>query len=98
MLNIVKKIFGTKNDRELKRLWPLVHRVNELESSLSSLSDEELREKTAAFRARVFEATKAERDALEALREQSRQPHAEDDGEAPEDLREAVTNQEKALY
>ena len=50
---IVKKIIGSKNDRELKKLWPLVAKINEIEASLQSLSDDELRQKTAELKARI---------------------------------------------
>jgi len=49
---IVKGLFGSKNERELKRLDPLVQQINELEPGLQALSDEELRAKTDEFRAR----------------------------------------------
>jgi preprotein translocase subunit SecA len=47
---LVKKVIGTKNDRELKRLWPLVDEVNALEEQVAKLSDAELRARTAAFK------------------------------------------------
>jgi preprotein translocase subunit SecA len=50
---ILKKIFGTKNDREMKRLWPMVDRINALEPRISSLSDEELMAKTPEFKGRL---------------------------------------------
>ena len=50
---IVKKIIGSKNDREIKRLRPLVARINEIEAGLQSLSDEDLRKKTADWQARL---------------------------------------------
>ncbi len=50
---LLAKVFGTQNDRELKRLRPLVERVNELEPSMQALSDEGLRAKTAEFKQRV---------------------------------------------
>ncbi|MBI1823477.1 MAG: preprotein translocase subunit SecA, partial [Nitrospirae bacterium] len=53
MFDIIKKIVGTKNDRELKRLWPLVEKVSTFEPALSSLSDNELKCKTAEFRKRL---------------------------------------------
>ncbi|HPC86482.1 MAG TPA: preprotein translocase subunit SecA [Smithellaceae bacterium] len=54
MLNaILKKIVGTKNDRELKRLAILLHEVNHHEKELMSLGDAELRAKTAAFREKL---------------------------------------------
>jgi preprotein translocase subunit SecA len=47
---LVKKVIGTKNDRELKRLWPLVDEINSLEEEIQQLSDAELRARTAAFK------------------------------------------------
>jgi len=51
--NIIKSIFGSKNERELKRLWPLVKRINEQEAVLQSQPADALREKTAAWKARL---------------------------------------------
>ena len=54
MINtLLAKVIGTQNERELKRLRPIVARVNELESSVRGLSDAELRAKTIEFRERV---------------------------------------------
>ena len=50
---IIKKIIGSKNERVVKRMWPLVHRINEIEAGLQSASDEALREKTAAWKAEL---------------------------------------------
>jgi preprotein translocase subunit SecA len=50
---ILRKLFGTKNDREMKRLWPMVDRINALETGISALSDEELKAKTPEFRSRL---------------------------------------------
>jgi preprotein translocase subunit SecA len=50
--NLLKKIFGSKNDRELKRLAPLVDQINALEPELRQLSDADLRAKTASFKER----------------------------------------------
>ena len=49
----LKKIVGTKNERDLTRLRPLVGRINELEQELQSLSDEALKAKTGEFRERL---------------------------------------------
>ncbi len=54
MINkLLGKVFGTKNERELKRVAPIVARVNELESSVRDLPDEQLAAKTVEFRARL---------------------------------------------
>jgi len=47
---IVKKFIGSKNEREVRRLRPLVEKINTLETGLQSLSDDELRAKTAAWK------------------------------------------------
>lgn len=47
---VLKKVFGSKNDRELKRLRKVVVRINALEEGLAALTDDALRGKTAEFR------------------------------------------------
>lgn len=54
---ILKKIFGTKNERELKRLWLVVEKINALEPKISGLSDTELRARTDEFRRIIKERT-----------------------------------------
>jgi len=51
--NILKKVFGTKNDRELKRLSLLLNEVNNFEPTMMSLTDEELQAKTPYFREKL---------------------------------------------
>ncbi len=50
---LVKKVIGSKNERELKRMQPLVDHINSLESDFESLTDAELSGKTAEFRQRM---------------------------------------------
>src|ERR1041385_2916997 len=50
---IVKKFIGSKNDREVRKLRPLVARINELEAELQKLPDEALREKTGVWKAEL---------------------------------------------
>jgi preprotein translocase subunit SecA len=57
-VNFLKWIFGSRNDREVRKLWPLVHQINEIEAGLQKLSDDELRQKTAEFKARIEEGRK----------------------------------------
>src|SRR5438067_6717135 len=47
---ILKKILGSKNQREIKRLMPITGRINELDEQFKALSDDELREKTVAWK------------------------------------------------
>jgi len=50
---ILKKILGSKNQREIRRLHPLVRQINALEEQFKSLSDDELRAKTTAWKAEL---------------------------------------------
>src|SRR5262245_14472510 len=47
---IVRKFIGSKNQRELKKLWPKVAQINELEAELQKQPDDALRQKTAAWK------------------------------------------------
>src|ERR1700693_2693015 len=50
---VLAKIFGTKNEREVKRIRPIVAAINDLERGMQQLSDAELAQKTVEFKQRV---------------------------------------------
>ncbi len=52
---IVEAIFGTKSERDIKKIQPLVERINSFESEIRALSDEQLKSKTEGFRNRLKE-------------------------------------------
>jgi preprotein translocase subunit SecA len=52
-MEILKKIFGTKNDREVKRITQTVARINAFEPDMKKLTDEQLQAKTPEFRERL---------------------------------------------
>ena len=53
MLGIARKIFGTENDRKLKKLRPIVDMINNLEKEYEALSNSALKSKTTEFKKRV---------------------------------------------
>jgi preprotein translocase subunit SecA len=53
LISTVKKIFGTRNDRELKRMGKVVARITALEEAMQGLEDDALRAKTDEFRSRL---------------------------------------------
>ena len=60
MINaLLGKVFGTKNEREIKRLMPNVAAISALEPAMQKLSDDELRAKTAEFRQRIQDRLKS---------------------------------------
>ncbi len=83
MINtLLGKVFGTKNEREVKRLQPRVEAINALEPEIQKLSDEQLRGKTAEFRARIQERLSSiadEPDADTDLPDIDRQKEIEDE-------------------
>src|SRR5947208_6605142 len=57
---ILKKILGSKNQRELKRLAPIVRWINEFDEQFKSLSDDALRAKTAAWKEEIAKISELE--------------------------------------
>ena len=52
-MGIFNKIFGSYSEKEVKRVMPIVEKINSLESEMEALTDEELRNKTADFKVRL---------------------------------------------
>ncbi|HYZ88699.1 MAG TPA: preprotein translocase subunit SecA, partial [Myxococcales bacterium] len=61
---VLKKIVGTKNQRELRHMQPLVARMNDRESWARSLSDEQMREQIRAFRKEVADTPEKEKSGV----------------------------------
>ena len=68
MMNFLTKVFGTKHDRDVKKMRPLVDEINRFALEYQSLTDDELKGKTEEFRKRISEATANAYDQLKALR------------------------------
>ena len=75
MLETLTKIFGTKHERDIKKIRPIVEEINHICDTYADLSQDELKGKTAEFRDRLQEATREARQGLAELQ-------AELDGEA----------------
>lgn len=72
---LTKAIFGSKNERELKRMRKIVVQINALEGEMEKLTDEQLRAKTAEFRQRLADGATLDQllpEAFAAVREASR--------------------------
>ena len=95
---IVQALFGTRHQRELKRLSPIIEQINEEFERLQALSDDELRGQTERFRAQIREAVAEVEAELAELREEKRQALAAAEregiaqriGEAEERRKEAL--------
>ena len=53
LASFLTKVFGSKNERELKKLQPIIEQINALETDLKALSDDQLKGHTAKFKERL---------------------------------------------
>ena len=74
-MGLAQKLFGTQSSKEIKRIMPLVHKIEDLRSQMMELSDEELRGKTMEFKKRLADGAKLDDllpEAYAVVREASR--------------------------
>src|SRR5688572_19673787 len=83
---LVSKVFGTRHEREAKKVWPLVDEINAIAEDLQSISEEELKAQTQKFRTLLNERTSELAAELAELRQTKR--HTEDPAE-----RDALTQE-----
>ena len=57
--DFLKKIVGTKNEREIKRIGPVIEQINTFEERMQSLSDDELKAVTPAFKKRIADGQRS---------------------------------------
>ena len=65
--SVLAKIFGTKTEREIKRMQPVVSAIADLEPALQKLSDQELAAKTVEFKDRVAQGATLDDLLIEAF-------------------------------
>lgn len=71
---LLKKILGDKSDKDRKEYQPIIDKVNEIYTSLSSISDDELRNRTKDFQAQINERTKGLEKEIEELNAKANDP------------------------
>ena len=72
--NVLKKVFGSKNERELNKLRPIIEQINGLESDMQALSDDGLKAKTSSLKERIDQGASLEEllpEAFAVVREAS---------------------------
>jgi preprotein translocase subunit SecA len=67
--NVLKKVFGDPNEREVKRVSPIVEQINQLEPEFTRMDNEQLALQTGVFRAQIEDATLDLRQQVETARE-----------------------------
>ena len=93
--DFVRTIFGTRHDREVKRLTPIVEQqIGAEEERVAPLSEEDLRAQTLKFRTILSERTEALRQEVDELKKARRES---EDGDEREELTARIADQEKRL-
>ena len=96
---LLNKLVGDVNQRELKKVQPVVDQINSLSKKMEQLSDDGLRAKTAEFKARIQEAVAEKRQQLERLQSKlSSEAEPELRRAAQEAKRELFEAEQKALW
>ncbi|HPG33062.1 MAG TPA: preprotein translocase subunit SecA, partial [Lentimicrobium sp.] len=70
MLSIFKKMLGTKSDKDIREITPILNKIKEVYPSIEKLSNDELRAKTIEFKAKIAAATQEKENTIAQLKEQ----------------------------
>jgi preprotein translocase subunit SecA len=70
---LLNKIIGTANERYIRRIMPIVDKINMLENSVAKLSDQELKNKTASYQQQIQQASKELKEKIAALEKEIQQ-------------------------
>jgi preprotein translocase subunit SecA len=94
LTNLIKKVFGDKNTKALKELWPIVDEINKKWEPLKNISEDELKHKTVEFKNIINERTKELRAQIDEINEKLKQDELD---ENREDLYEKLDKLNKEL-
>ena len=86
LTNTLKKVFGTKYERDVNKYLPIVDEINQFSAELESISNDDLRNKTLEFRKRISEHLQGIQDDIDAL-------HAQAEEEEDQLIKEDLYNQ-----
>jgi preprotein translocase subunit SecA len=96
-MSLIRKIFGSKADRDMKLLRPVVDKVNAASATISGLSNDELRAKTQEFRQKIFDMIREEEEQIAELRQRLDTEYDIDIGEK-EEIYSKMDDLEKRSY
>ena len=71
LLNIISKLFGNKYDKDVKEITPIIEKINFEFSKLSTLTNDDLREKTSDFKKQITDFTSNEKQEIEELKKEA---------------------------
>lgn len=70
VFNTISKVFGSKSEKDLKKIWPIVDEIKEYEDEMKALSDDQLKAKTEEFKKEIREATAGTQKRIDEIKSQ----------------------------
>ncbi len=94
IFNLFSKLFGNKYDKDIKTIQPIIEQIHQEHEKLKSVTNDELREKTNALKARIEKSISAEKLEIETLKSQAEE---ENDNAIKEGLYNQIDDIEKSI-
>jgi len=98
LTDFFKKIFGDKNVKATKDLWPIVSEINEIYKGLEGLTDDQLRAKTVEFKKKINDETEDLRTRIDELKESLKKDDLEEDRHSIYDEIDSLNKELDAKY
>ena len=70
MFGFLKKLLGTKSEKDIKQIQPLVDKTKSIYSTLSTISNEELRARVVAMKKKIKDATQTNEEKIQSIKKQ----------------------------
>src|ERR1700741_4076985 len=96
MLGFLKKLLGTKSEKDIKEIQPIVDKVNAIYQTLSSLSNDQLRQRTLDMKKKIKDAYKTEDEKINSIKKRV-EAEVEMDIDTKEDLYKQIDDIEKEI-
>ncbi len=97
MFSFLQKFLGTKSDKDIRAIMPLLNQIKEVYPSIEKLSNDELRGKTIEFREKIFQATSGKEQTIQELRNRI-ENEPEMDMDEKEHIYEEIDRLDKESY
>ena len=96
MLTFLKKFFGTKSEKDIKNIQPLVNEINEIYPTLKNLTHDQLRDKVTALKNKIQDAIKEEQSKITEIKSRIEKEY-DMDIELKENLYKEIDDLEKEV-
>lgn len=97
VFNTISKVFGSKSEKDLKKIWPIVDEIKSYEDELKTLSDDQLKSKTEEFKKEIREATEPTQKRMDEIKAQLSTLEENEDDELTMSRRQELSDELEEL-